>query len=350
MASIKLGNELVGDDSEPYVIAEIGVNHENDMARAKAMIESAQTAGANAVKFQAYKADRLAARNSPAYWDTTAEPTTSQRTLFEKYDKFGAAEFQELAEHARRCGIAFCATPFDEEAVDFLDPLQPFVKIASADITHWPLLRKAAGKGKPIVLSTGAATIGEIQDAVRVLEEAGAREIALLHCILSYPTSPGDAHLRMIAHLRQLFPQHVIGYSDHTIPEASMSVITAAYMLGARVIEKHFTDDKTLPGNDHYHAMDERDLRQMRANLKLVRTTLGEAEKRPASCEAAARIYARRSLVASRAIEEGDVITEEALTFKRPGTGIPPTLATIVYGRRARRRIEADEILTWEMV
>ena len=350
MAVLQLGGRRIGDDSLPYVIAEVGVNHENDLQRAKAMIGAARAAGADAVKFQAYKADRLAARDSPAYWDTTAEPTTSQRALFEKYDKFGVREFQELAEHAAANDVAFCATPFDLDAVDFLDPLVPFFKIASADITNIQLLQEVARRRKPVLLSTGAATVGEIEAAVAVIEHEGNREIGLLHCILCYPTAMANAHLRMITHLRQVFPGQLIGYSDHTVPEPSMSVLSAAYLLGARVIEKHFTDDKLRPGNDHYHAMDGRDLRQACDNFALIRTVLGEPHKRPVECEAAARMYARRSLVAARVIAAGEPITEDAVTFKRPGTGIPPPLASVVYGRPARRRIDVDEIITWEMV
>ena len=175
MADIRLGGIDIGESTGPYVIAEIGANHENDLDRARAMIRSARAAGAHAVKFQAYRAERLAARDSPAYWDTRVEPTPNQRGLFGKYDRFGAAEYRLLSECAASEGIVFLATPFDAEAVEYLDALVPFFKIASADITNFPLLRQAAACGKPMVLSTGAAAIGEIEDALRA---GGAPELS----------------------------------------------------------------------------------------------------------------------------------------------------------------------------
>ena len=169
----------------PYIIAEIGVNHEGDIALAKRLIREAKDGGAHAAKFQSYKANKIASKNSPAYWDQSKEPTDSQFKLFQKYDGFGEAEYKELAEYCRTLGIDFMSTPFDLDAVDFLAPLMPAFKIASADITNVPLIRKCAGTGKPLIISTGAATLSEIELALTTAKQAGARNVALLHCVLN---------------------------------------------------------------------------------------------------------------------------------------------------------------------
>ena len=260
MVGIKLGTTTVTPTGRPYVIAEIGVNHEGSLATAKQLIELAHEGGAHAAKFQSYKANTLASKHSPAYWDTTKEATLSQHELFQKYDNFGAAEYIELADHAKKVGIDFVSTPFDDEAVDYLAPIVSFYKIASADITNTPLLRRVARIGKPIVLSTGASTLDEVDGAIETLGVAGATDIALLHCILNYPCENVNAHVRMIGGLQDRYPNHIIGYSDHTVPDAEMTAMSIAYALGAVVLEKHFTHDKSLPGNDHYHAMDVHDL------------------------------------------------------------------------------------------
>ena len=223
MVSINLGSTTVTPTGRPYVIAEIGVNHEGSLATAKQLIELAHEGGAHAAKFQSYKANTLASKHSPAYWDTTKEATLSQHELFQKYDNFGAAEYIELADHAKKVGIDFVSTPFDDEAVDYLAPLVSFYKIASADITNTPLLRRVARTGKPIVLSTGASTLDEVDGAIETLGAAGATDIALLHCILNYPCENVNAHVRMIGGLQDRYPNHIIGYSDHTVPGSDLS-------------------------------------------------------------------------------------------------------------------------------
>lgn len=342
-----LSGKTIGAGRAPYVIAEIGVNHEGSMATAKRLIELAKEGGADAAKFQTYKAATLAAKNSPAYWDTSKEPTTSQFTLFQKHDRFGDAEYLELAEHCGKVGIDFLSTPFDAHAVDFLDPLMPFFKIASADLTNTPMLRHIASKGKPVALSTGASTVDEIRVAVDQLERHGAGEVILLHCILNYPCDYANAHLDMIAGLGEAFPEKVIGYSDHTPPDASMAVLTAAWLKGAAVIEKHFTHDKRLPGNDHYHAMDVDDLARFVANVGLLVSAAGNREKAPLASEEISRLNARRSIVTARALKTGAVLTESDIIYKRPGTGISPLYWDEVIGRRTAHDLDDDHILQW---
>jgi N-acetylneuraminate synthase len=260
--SLKLGTRIIDEKSRPYVIAEIGVNHEGSMSLAKRLIDLAKEGGADAAKFQSYKAETLASKYSPAYWDTSKETTSSQFQLFKKYDSFGPSEYKELALYCDQVGIDFLSTPFDLQAVEFLDPLVPFFKIASADITNVPLLRRVAEKKKTVVLSTGASTVQEIQGALTILQDGGAKSCALLHCILNYPTLDHNAHLKMIQGLKEKFPEFLVGYSDHTLPDSEMTSLFVAYMLGAVILEKHFTHDKNLTGNDHYHAMDVVDLKK----------------------------------------------------------------------------------------
>ncbi len=345
---IRLGNKIIDSEKNyerPYIIAEAGVNHEGDIEKAKLMIEQAAMAGADAIKFQTYKAETLASKYSPAYWDTTKEPTKSQYELFKKYDKFWKKEYEILAEYAQKYNIDFLSTPFDFESVDFLEPLVPAYKVASADITNTPFLKYIARKGKPILLSTGASNVSEIWKAIEVIKNEGNDQIVLLHCVLNYPTSYENANLWMIADMRKKFPGYIIGYSDHTLPEHIKSVLSSAWLLGAQVIEKHFTYDKSLPGNDHYHAMDKNDLKEFVNYLDFLQKILGRSEKHYISSEIPARKNARRSIVAARDIPRGKIIEKEDLTIKRPGIGVPPELLDIVIGSISTRDIKEDEIL-----
>ncbi len=331
----------------PYVIAEIGVNHGGDLSLAKRLIDQAAEAGADAVKFQTYTAGLLASKNSPSYWDLNCEPTTSQFELFSKYDRFGAAEYRALADHARQRHVVFASTPFDLDAVDLLEPLMPFFKIASADLTNLPLLRKCAQQKKPLVLSTGAAHLSEVESAVRLLREhVPPSQIGILHCVLEYPAPYEDANLAVIEYLGRVFPEHPIGYSDHTRPDPSMAVLLRAWTLGAVVIEKHFTHDKTLPGNDHYHAMDAEDLRRFRQATALLTAAEGESYKRVLPGEELSRKNARRSLVAARALPQGHVLTEADLVAKRPAFGLPTSELPRVIGRKLARALADDDFLT----
>lgn len=345
---VTLGSRVIAPTSRPYVIAEIGVNHEGSMAQAKRLIELAKEGGADAAKFQTYKADTLASRNSPAYWDTSKEPTESQHQLFRKYDQFGATEYMELAAHCRKVGIEFVSTPFDDAAVEFLDPLMAFYKVASADLTNVPFLRKVAAKGKPVVLSTGASTLGEIDMAIDALESAGCGDIILLHCVLNYPTPDAMAHLAMITGLRRAYPTRLIGYSDHTVPDPFMTSLVTATLLGSVVIEKHFTHDKTLPGNDHYHAMDVDDLRRYMARMDQVFQLLGPSDhKAPIPTEMVSRLNARRSIVLARDVTAGHKLSTTDLTYKRPGVGVSPQHWDSIIGRTTARTLKADHILQW---
>lgn len=347
MRRIKLGSKLIDDASEPYIIAEIGVNHEGSMSLAKRLIEMAHEGGADAAKFQSYKAETLASKTSPSYWDLTKEKTTSQYELFKKYDTFNKENYRELKEHCDKVGIDFISTPFDLEAIDYLAEIAPFLKVASADLTNTPFLRAAAKTKKSVVLSTGASTLSEIKAAVKTLIDSGCSGVALLHCVLNYPTPDEFANISMIDDLVINFPDLIIGYSDHTVPDSQMLALNISYIKGARIIEKHFTHDKTLPGNDHYHAMDVNDLKKFRSNIKEIRPFLGSNKKNALTSEASARSNARRSLVTKGKIAKGMQFTEKNLTFKRPGFGISPLHWDELIGTTASCDLDDDHILQW---
>ncbi len=351
MREIRVGSRTLrrGVFDRPYFIAEAGVNHEGSMERAKQMVEEVARAGADAIKFQAYKAEKLASKDAPAYWDTRKEPTTTQYELFKKHDQFGRPEFEELADHASHNNLDFLATPFDLESVEFLSPLVPAFKVASADITTRPLLIRVAEKGKPVFLSTGAATVSEIRQAVDWMHAIND-QLVIMHCVLSYPTAYTDARLGAIKHLAREFEDHVVGYSDHTLAEHARDVLPTAWLLGAQVIEKHYTWNRDLPGNDHYHALDFEGLQGVLRDMDRLREGVGAFRKERLPVEETARKYARRSLVARRRIPKGKTIEEEDLTWKRPGTGIPPSMMEAVVGGVSLTEIQEDEVLTTEKV
>lgn len=344
---MKTSKRKISNNSMPYLIAEIGVNHEGSLSKAKELIDLAALGGADAAKFQTYKASKLASKDSPAYWDTSMEETTSQFELFKKYDGFEVEDYIELAEYCKSKSIDFMSTPFDIESVDFLDPLMEIFKIASADITNFPLIKKICSKNKPLILSTGASTIEEIINAVNLIKNHGIPDenIALLQCILNYPTDISNANLGMILDLKNKFPNHVIGYSDHTNSRTDMLPLITAYSLGAIIIEKHFTFDKTLAGNDHYHAMDVDDCKKFVNQASTIHKLLGSYHKTYLPSEEISRKNARRSIVAAKFIKKGEIIQEQDLTFKRPAFGICTSNWDSVIGRKASKDIQEDEIL-----
>ncbi len=328
------------------MIAEIGVNHEGSIKVAKKMILMAKKGGADGVKFQTYKAELLASKNSPAYWDIKEEKTKNQFELFKKYDNFEIADYKKLHKFCKKINIDFLSTPFDEKAVDFLDPMVPYFKIASADITNYPLLKKIAKKKKITFLSTGASNLKEIERALLILKKNGSPLIVLLHCILKYPTKDGLANLKMISHLKLKFKNNIIGYSDHTLPNDEMDSLTVAYLLGAKVLEKHFTLNKKKKGNDHYHSMDYSNLLQFSKKIKFLNTLIGNSKiKKPIAEEKKSRRHARRSIVVKKFIKKGEKITEKKIIPKRPGTGISPMHWLSVIGKIATKNLFEDTII-----
>lgn len=344
--------------SRPYLIAEIGVNF-YDTARtlgispleaAKMYVREASKAGIDCAKFQSYKANTIVSKNSPAYWDTKKEPTKTQYELFMKHDSFGEAEYQELCNYTHKLGMDFTSTPFDYASADYLEKMVDFYKISSSDLSNLPFIRHIGKKGKPVIISVGASYLSEVDEAIRALQEVGCKDITILHCVLSYPTDPKNANLRIIETLKKVFPNVKVGFSDHVAPDDTMMTLAVAYMLGAEVIEKHFTLNKKLEGNDHYHSGDPDDFKKAIDNFRWIDTVLGSAEKTVLECERIPRREARRSLVLTRNMRAGEIIRKEDVMPKRPGTGISPVYTDIVIGRKVVMDLEEDTILTWDMI
>lgn len=342
----------------PYVIAEIGVNYYDTakierispLEAAKKYIFEAAKAGVNAVKFQTYKADTIASKNSVAYWDLNEEATKTQYELFSKFDSFGRDEYYQLYLYAKEQGVDFMSTPFDYAAADYLYDMLDIYKISSSDITNIPFIRYIAKKKKPIYLSVGASFLSEIDEAVRAILEEGCNDICLLHCVLSYPCRNSDANLNKIKALKRIYPNLKIGYSDHTLPDSTMTILTTAYLFGAEVIEKHFTLDKTIKGNDHYHAGNPEDFKKAIENFKIITEVSGEESITVFDCEKIPRKQARRSLVLNKDMKKGEIIKSNDLIAKRPGIGIEPYYKDIVVGKTVKMDLLEDTILTWDMI
>lgn len=334
--------------NRPYIIAEAGVNHEGSMDTAKRLVDEAKEGGADAIKFQTYKAETIASKDSPAYWDTDEEPTESQYKLFKKHDKFWKDEFVELKKYCDKTDIEFLSTPFDVEAADFLNDLMPVFKISSSDITNKPFIEHICQYEKPLILSTGASYLHEIEETVYWVENKDV-SLALLHCVLNYPTDDENANLGMIKGLKRKYPDLLIGYSDHTLPK-DMKVLEIATMMGATIIEKHFTHDKSLPGNDHYHAMDLEDLKVFNKNLDRILDIVGSEKVSALPGEQVSRENARRSLVAKRDIPKGKKVEYDDLTWKRPAKGISPKFIEKVIGRKVTSKIKSDQIIEWKLI
>ncbi len=348
-SQFEIDGRPVGVGQPCYVIAEAGVNHNCDLELGYRLIERAATAGADAIKFQNYTASKIATRVAPRYWFEPQDPAGTQWDTFDKLDKLSDRDFESLLGRARQLGLTAFSTPFDEDAVELLASLAvPAFKIASADLTCHPLLGKAARVGKPMILSTGTATLAEVEEALEVCAGAGNHEVVLLHCTLKYPCPPEGINLRMMEHLMRAFPGVPVGLSDHSL---GISVPQAAVALGACMIEKHYTVDKTLPGSpDHHLSVDPPELEAMVAGIRTVEKALGKTRKGVEPLERDAWMYARRSLTSRVAIPRGTALTREMLTYKRPGTGISPRFFEHILGRVARVDIPEDTTLTWEML
>jgi sialic acid synthase SpsE len=346
--TVVLGDRSVGPGQPCYVIAEAGANHDRDLDVARRLVDVAAEAGADAVKFQTYSGRTLYSTKTPRFdylGDLGAKPP---HELLE--DIALPREWQPvLARHCRDAGIAFMSSPFDHAAVDELDALDvPAFKIASFELVDLPLIAYAASKRRPLILSTGMASLGEIEDAIRAAHDAGTDDVCLLQCASLYPAPAAVMNLRAITSMQAAFGLPV-GLSDHTL---GTHVATAAVALGAHLVEKHFTLDRSRSGPDHPFAAEPHELRQMITHIREVEAALGDGCKRGPSEAERVEMYAkaRRSLVAARAVVAGTVITRDMLTVKRPGHGILPKFIDAVVGRVARTDIDEDDVITWEMV
>lgn len=346
MDRIDIRGKLVGTGRPCFIIAEAGVNHNGDPDLAMQLVDAAAQAGADAVKFQTFKADRIVTRSAPkaAYQIETTDSGESQ------YDMLRRLELSEemhrtLQEHAARKGLVFMSTPFDEGSSDFLFSLGMEVfKIPSGEITNLPLLAHVAKKGKPMIMSTGMANLGEIETALDCVHKEGNRRQILLHCVSAYPAPPEQVNLRAMQTMASAFGIPV-GFSDHTL---GIEVSLAAVALGACVIEKHFTVDRDLPGPDHKAALEPHELAALVGGIRKVEHALGHARKGRVQCEEDVASVARRSLVAAKDIAPGTVLSVGSLMLRRPGTGIPPGMLSFVVGRTLKKPLKAGELLRLE--
>jgi N,N'-diacetyllegionaminate synthase len=344
MRPIEIAGRIVGPGYPCFIIAEAGVNHNGKLNMAKQLVIAAARAGADAVKFQSFKAENVATRKAPKaeYQKQATGSAESQYEMIERLE-LSAANFAELARHAQKNGIIFLSTPFDKVSADLLDSLGvPAFKIASGELTNFPLIRYVAKKGKPVILSTGMSTLAEIDEALHVIQGEGIKDIILLHCVTAYPAKVEDVNLRAMETLRREFKLPV-GLSDHTL---GTTVPIAAVALGACVIEKHFTLDRSLPGPDHQASLEPDELKQMIKAIREVEKAMGDGSKMPTKEEKQIQKVARRSIVARVNIPKGTIITEAMLDIKRPGTGIEPKNISSIVGKRAKRNIERDALVT----
>lgn len=333
---------------KPFFIAEAGVNHLGSIKIGEELIRKAAAAGANAIKFQSYKAKNLCTKNAPRFWDWEGE-IDKDGTQFDSYshlDSFGENEHRELKRLCDHYQIEFMSTPFDNEAADYLDKIGiRAYKIASCDLTNHPLLEHVALKGKIVMLSTGAGALEEIREAVNIVRK-NTSKIVVMHCNLKYPTEDNEINLRMINNLKEEFPEYVIGLSDHT-----MNVLTPAFAhaLGANVIEKHYTIDKSLDkSSDHWLSVDPDEVEIIIQNLNLAESLLGLSKKKCTQSEERAKLYARRSIVTTTEIKKGTLFSDQNLACKRPGTGLSPILLKNILGKKASKDISEDAILQIE--
>jgi len=330
-----------------YIIAEAGVNHNGSLERAKAMVVAAAEAGVDAVKFQAFTAGTLVTR-AAAKAGYQAETTSAAESQYEMLKKLELArsDFQELKICCAQNRIEFLSTPFDLSTIDLLVELGiEKWKLPSGEITNLPYLRKIGTLGQEVIASTGMCDLEEVAEALEVLESAGTfrGQISLLHCNTEYPTPMDDVNLRAMETLRHEFPGlKGVGYSDHTL---GIEVPVAAVAMGATIIEKHFTLDRSLPGPDHRASLEPDELSAMVQAIRNIETALGDGGKNPTASESKNRPIARKSIVAAKHIDEGEVFTEENLTVKRPGTGISPMRWDDLVGRVAGRNYEEDELI-----
>jgi len=343
MRKIRIGDKIVGHDEPCFIIAEAGSNHNGSLEQAKKLVDVAAEAKADAVKFQIFKAESLYSKYTPEFSYLKGQNTYELIKSIETPREW----IKELAEYCKSKNIIFFASPFDFEAIDILDKYVPAFKIASFEITDLELLKYAAEKGKPMIISTGMANLGEIEDAITAIRSVGNENIILLHCNSLYPTPVEIANLRAIETMRTAFKVPV-GFSDHTL---GIHIPIAAVAMGACMIEKHFTLDRTLPGPDHSFAIEPDELKEMVRCIREVEKAKGSGIKEKSDLESEEMyVKARRSIHAKVDIPKGTKITRDMLIIKRPGYGIKPKFIDMVVGREAKKDIREDEWVTWDAV
>jgi len=329
--------------SDIFIIAEAGVNHNGDVKIAKKLVDAAKSAGADAVKFQTFKAEHLVSKvaQKADYQKHTTKSDESQLEMLKKLE-LSYDDFKDLKKYCEEKGILFLSTAFDFDSIDFLESLEmPIYKVPSGEITNLPYLMKIASTGKPVIMSTGMSDLDEVGLALEVLRDNGVGTMTLLHCNTQYPTPFEDANLKAMLTLKKRFGL-AVGYSDHTL---GIEAPIAAIALGATVIEKHFTLDKSLVGPDHKASLDPQELKAMVTSIRNIEVALGNGIKQPSVSESMNKEVARKSIVARRNIVKGEIFTQDNLTVKRPGNGISPIKWFEVLGMSAERDFYEDELI-----
>ena len=335
--------------NKTVIIAEAGVNHNGKLKFGKRLIDEAKKAGADIIKFQTYKAKKLTTKSAPRFWNWQGElkKNGTQYDSYSNLDSFNKNEYRQLINYCKKKKIEFLSTPFDEESANMLVEIgMKGFKVASSDITNHPFLEFLAKKKLPILLSSGASTINEIKEAVRVINKNGNEKILIMQCTLCYPTKPQDANLLAINDIKRNFPKYLVGLSDHTL---GIEIASASVLYGVSAIEKHFTfNKKLLKSADHWLSIDPGELKKLVENVRTINLSMGNGKKIALKCENQARKFARRSIVANKKITKGEVLTKNKIYFKRPGTGISPSLLKKVLGKRAKKEITYDKLITFK--
>lgn len=341
----RLGRQMrIGSGAPCFVIAEAGVNHNGDLDLAKQLVDAAERTGADAVKFQTWRTDELVARGAPLaeYQQASAAEGEDDQFALLRNLELTDDEFRELATHAERRGVLFLSTPDEERSADLLDELGvPFFKIGSAEVTNLSFLSHVGAKRKPVILSTGMATLGEVERAVNVLDEAGTSDLVLLHCVSAYPSEPGDSNLRAMETLRTAFGLPV-GFSDHTLGH---DVALAAVALGACVVEKHFTLDTQMTGPDQRLSLDPDSFTHLVTSIRTVESALGDGRKRPVPAEDETKAVVRRRVRAARELRAGSVLEAADIVLRRAGDGAGPDALPFVLGRVLVRDVGEGEAI-----
>lgn len=344
---VSFGRFKIGPSHPCFVIAEAGVNHNGKLETAFQLVDAAVRVNADAVKFQTFVSEQVISAAAPkaAYQRETTGKAESQLEMVKKLE-FPPHVFAEIKKYCESAGILFLSTPFEESSADLLESLDVLAfKVPSGEITNFPFLEHVARKGRPMIVSTGMSDLDEVRAAVEVIRSCGNSQIILLHCVSSYPASPDNVNLRSMHTLAQEFSVPV-GFSDHTM---GIEIALAAVALGATVIEKHLTLDRTMQGPDHRASLEPDEFAALVRGVRLVERALGDGRKAPTADELDTAAVARKSLVSSRALAKGTILTADAVAIRRPGTGLAPALRSRVIGRRLNRDVEPGEILSWEM-
>lgn len=342
-------NRYIGNNEPCFIIAEVGINHNGDINLAKKMIDVAKECGVSAVKFQTFKAEEFISKldETYTYESQGKEVTESMLKMFKRYE-FSDEEWKEIFNYCKSKNIIVFSTPQNPSDLDFLLKIVdlPIIKVGSDDLTNLELLKYYASLNKPMIISAGMSFISEIEDAVNVIRETGNNDLVVLHCVSSYPAEPEEVYLKKMLTIKQAFDV-IVGFSDHTIGNTAS---TAAIALGAKVIEKHFTLDKKLPGPDHWFSSNPKELSQLVQAIRYTEKSLGNYIVKPTPKEIEMRKVARRSIVAARDIKKGEIITPEELSVKRPGMGLPPKFIKYILKKEAKVNIKKNELITFEKI